>query len=259
MHRISLSLGDYDMKTVIFLAIVLVSGALAGTIHGVANLAIVEPYLDEAIGIENQNLFASGEEENTPQFWVEYNSYRDWQKGGQVLAGAILGTSIGALFGIVYALSRHALPGKNDLRKTLVLAGIMWLTIYLIPFLKYPANPPTVGDGETVVLRAILYLSFIAISGFGAVGFYQVYKRLKQNTKVLAFVGYAAFIGIVFALMPPNPDEVTAPMDLVNGFRVMSVIGVSVFWVSVGVILGVFWHKFRPNSEITTTKKNFSF
>jgi predicted cobalt transporter CbtA len=239
------------MRTVIFLAIVLVSGAIAGTIHGMANLAIVEPYLDEAIGIENQNIFASGEEEDTPQFWVEYNSYRDWQKGGQVLAGAILGTSVGALFGIVYALSRNSLPGKNDLRKTLVLAGIMWLTIYLIPFLKYPANPPTVGDGETVVLRAILYLSFIAISGFGVVGFYQLYKRLKQNTKVLAFAGYAIFIGIVFALMPPNPDEITAPMDLVNGFRAMSVVAVSVFWVSVAVILGSFWHKFRPNSEIS--------
>ena len=237
------------MKTVIFLALVLVSGALAGTIHGIANLAIVEPYLDEAIGIENQNLFASGEEEDTPQFWVEYDAYRDWQKGGQVLAGAILGTSIGALFGIVYALSRNSLKGKNDLQKTLVLAGIMWLTMYLIPFLKYPANPPTVGDGETVVLRAVLYLSFIAISGFGAVGFYQLYKRLKQNTKVLAFAGYAVFIGIVFALMPPNPDEITAPMDLVNGFRAMSVVAISVFWVSVAVILGGLWHKFRPDAE----------
>ncbi len=237
------------MKTIIFLVIVLASGTLAGTIHGVANLVMVEPYLDQAIGIENQNLFASGEEEDTPAFWVEYNSYRDWQKGGQVLAGAILGTSVGALFGIVYALSRHSLPGKNDLKKTFVLAAIMWLSIYLIPFLKYPANPPTVGDGETVVLRAILYLSFITISGFGVVGFYQLYKRLKQNTKILAFAGYAVFIGIVFVLMPPNPDEVTAPMDLVNGFRAMSVIAVSVFWVSIAVILGGFWHKFRPDTE----------
>ena len=239
------------MRTLLFLSIVLVSGALAGTIHGIVNLGIVEPYLDEAIGIENKNLFESGEEEDTPQFWAEYGAYRDWQKGGQVLAGAILGTSIGALFGIIYAFSRHVLPGSNDVKKTFLLAGIMWFTLYLIPFLKYPANPPTVGDGETVVLRAILYLSFIAISGFGAVGFYQVYKRLKQNTKVLAFVGYAAFIGVTFALMPPNPDEVTAPMDLVNEFRIMSVLGVTVFWIVAAVILGTLWHKLRPDSEIS--------
>ena len=48
------------MRTVVFIAIVLVSGALAGFIHGSVNFAIVEPYLDQAIGIENQNLFASG-------------------------------------------------------------------------------------------------------------------------------------------------------------------------------------------------------
>jgi len=236
------------------LAIVLVSGALAGTIHGMANLVIVEPYLDEAIGIENQNLFASGEEKDTPQFWVEYDSYRGWQKGGQILAGTILGTSIGALFGIVYAFARNSLPGNNDIKKALVLAGIMWLTIFLIPFLKYPANPPTVGDPETVVLRAILYLSFIAISGFGAVAFYQLYKKMQSKSKIAALVGYAVFIGLVFALMPPNPDEVTAPMDLVNGFRAMSVVAVSVFWISVAVILGMFWHKFRPDSQISVAK-----
>ena len=237
------------MKTVLFIAIVLVSGCFAGIIHGVVNLAIVEPYLDEAIGIENQNLFASGEEEDTPQFWIEYNSYRYWQKGGQMLAGAILGTSIGALFGIVYAYSRNALPGKNEVKKSYVLAGVMWFTIFLIPFLKYPANPPTVGDTETVVLRSVLYLTFIAISGFGAVGFYQVYKKL-QNKKILAFVGYGIFISVAFALMPPNPDEITAPMDLVNGFRVMSVIAVSTFWVAVAFILGAFWQKFQPHFSI---------
>ena len=150
------------MKTAIFLIIVLISGALAGFIHGTVNFAIVEPYLDQAIGIENQNLFASGEEENTTQFWIEYEGYRMWQKSGQVLAGVILGTSIGALFGLVFAFARNALPGNNDIKKALVLAGIMWFTLYLIPFLKYPANPPTVGDAETVVLRAVLYLSFIA-------------------------------------------------------------------------------------------------
>jgi len=241
------------MKTILFLAIVLFSGALAGTLHGVANLAIVEPYLDTAIGIENQHLFASGEKEDTPAFWVEYNSYRDWQKGGQVLAGAILGTSMGGLFGIVYVLSRNALPQGSDLKKSFTLAAVMWLTIYIIPFLKYPANPPTVGDPETVVLRSILFLSFIALSGFGAVGFYQLYKRL-QSKKIAVFVGYGIFIVVIFALMPPNPDEITASMDLVNGFRAMSVVAVSVFWVSLAIIFGGLWHKFRPDSNATMTE-----
>ena len=238
------------MKTVLFITIVLLSGCFAGIIHGLTNLAIVEPYLDEAIGIENQNLFESGEEENTPQFQAEYEAYRIWQKGGQVLAGAILGTSIGALFGIVFAYSRKILPGENHVKKALVLSGIMWLTIYLIPFLKYPANPPTVGDADTIVLRAILYLSFIAISGFGVVGFYQLSKRLQKGKKIISIIGYAAFISSVFFLMPENPDEVTAPMDLVNGFRIMSVIAVSIFWISIAIILGTFWQKYNPEKQI---------
>jgi len=242
------------MKTATFLAIVLLSGVLAGTIHGVVNLVLVEPYLDQAIGIENQHMFASGKESDTPEFRAEFDSYRYWQKGGQILAGAILGTSIGALFGIVYAYSRNLLPGNTDLKKPFTLAAIMWLTIFFIPFLKYPANPPTVGDPETVVLRSILYLSFIAISGFGTVGFFQMYKKLQSRKKIIAFVGYTIFISIVFLVMPPNPDEVSTSMDLVNGFRTMSVIAVSVFWVSMAAILGIFWHKFRPDSQINLKK-----
>ena len=60
----------------------MISGAFAGLIHGTVNFVLVEPYLDQAIGIENQNLFDSGEEENTPQFWVKYDGYRTWQKSG---------------------------------------------------------------------------------------------------------------------------------------------------------------------------------
>ena len=240
------------MKTALFIAIVLLSGCFAGIIHGFVNMAIVEPYLDEAIGIENQNLFESGEEEDTPQFQAEYESYRIWQKSGQILAGAILGTSMGALFGIVFALSKKVLPGEHHIKKALVLSGIMWLTIYLIPFLKYPANPPTVGDADTVVFRAILYLSFIAISGFGVVGFYQLFKKLQKGKKIVAVIGYAAFISSVFFLMPENPDEVTAPMDLVNGFRIMSVVAVSIFWIAIAVILGAFWQKYNPEKSIET-------
>lgn len=240
------------MKTFLFMIIVVVSGAVAGLIHGGANLVFVEPSLDQAIEIENQHLFASGEEKDTPEFWIQYDGYRTWQKSGQVLAGGILGISIGSLFGIVFALSRNSLPGKTDLKKILILAGIMWVTIYFIPFLKYPANPPTVGDPETVVLRGILYLSFIAISGFGVVGFYKLSQKLKSK-KFIAIVGYAAFIGIAFVVMPENPDQITAPMDLVEHFRIMSAISVSVYWLSLGLILGSLWSHYKPHKEISSS------
>jgi len=125
----------------------------------------------------------------------------------------------------------------------------MWITIYLIPFLKYPANPPTVGDGDTVVLRAILYLSFIVISGISALLFYKLSKKFQNNKKYLGLIGYGIFISIVFFMMPENPDKITAPMNLVTEFRFMSILGVTSFWVSIGIILGLFWKKF-DNTEI---------
>ena len=239
------------MKTGIFILIVLLSGCFAGTIYGTLNLIIVEPYLDDAINIENQNLFSSGEEIDGPQFWVEYYEYRSWQKGGQILAGAILGTSIGSLFGIVYALSKKSLPSRNNIGKTLILAGLMWFTLFVIPFLKYPANPPTVGDGETVVLRGILYLTLIAISGFLAIGFYQIFKRLKAKNRILPILGYGILISIVFFVMPENPDEISTSMELINGFRVVAFLTGTVFWFTLALFLGVFWQKTNPDLSNT--------
>lgn len=241
------------MRASIFILIVVLSGGFAGLIQSAANLAFVEPYLDTAIGLENQHLFSSGEEKDTPEFWVEYQLYREWQKGGQFLAGAILGTAIGALFGIVFAYSKNSIPTNNPIKKTLVLAGIMWCTLYFIPFLKYPANPPTVGDPETIVLRQLLYVGFIAISGSGALLFYKLSKRFKHKKKLYALLGYAVFITAVFVGMPSNPDAITAPMSLVSEFRMMSFVAVTIFWISLGIIFGAMWRQFNHDKPTEKT------
>ena len=49
--------------------------------------------------------------------------------------------------------------------------------------------------------------------------------------------------------MPPNPDEVTAPMDLVNGFRIMSVMAVTTFWIAEAIILGLLWQKYKTKLQ----------
>jgi predicted cobalt transporter CbtA len=93
----------------------------------------------------------------------------------------------------------------------------------------------------------MLYLTFIAISGFGAIGFYQLSKKFQNNKKLVALIGYAVFISAIFFAMPENPDEINAPMNLVNEFRIVSVLGVTSFWVSIGVILGIFWDRLKPH------------
>ncbi|TLX82027.1 MAG: CbtA family protein [Thaumarchaeota archaeon] len=235
------------MKTFLFLGIVLISGFSAGIIHGLVNLAVVEPYLDTAIGIENRNMFASGEAHDTPQFWQEFNNYRMWQKDSSLLTGGMLGLATGALFGLIFAYSRNALPSQNHIKKALVLAGIMWFTIFFIPFLKYPANPPTVGDPNTILFRVSLYVILIALSGLGALGFSRIYKRM-QSKRFVAPIGYAIYISIIFLIMPENPDKITAPIDLVNGFRIVSAATMTMYWVVNAIILGFLWQKFQPHT-----------
>ncbi len=87
------------MKTITFIAITLIAGAIAGLLLAVLNQGIVEPYIDQAINIENQNAIAHGEVIN-PQ---EFNNYRLWHKTGEITAGMTLGVSLGALFGVVFA------------------------------------------------------------------------------------------------------------------------------------------------------------
>jgi len=238
------------MKTLTFLIIVIVSGFLAGLVHSFLNIALVEPYLDTAIGIENQRLFAQGQAQDNPQFWKQFSDYRIWQKQGSIVAGVILGTATGALFGLIFAYSRNVLPGQNDIKKALVLAAMMWAVLYFIPFLKYPANPPTVGEPDTISFRAITYVVFVALSSLGAIGFSRIYKKL-ENRKFLAFLGYAAFISIVFFVMPQNTDPIKIPLELVNGFRTISAVTVTISWITNALILGWLWKKFQPDSVTT--------
>ena len=236
------------MKILSFLAIVLVAGLLAGVIHGLVNIIVVEPYLDNAIGIENQRLFAEGEAKDNPQFWQQFTDYRIWQKQGSIVAGGMLGISTGALFGLVFAYSRHMLPGQTNIKKALVLACIMWTVFFFIPFLKYPANPPTVGDPNTLVFRTVTYILFVALSSLGAFGFSRVYKKM-QSKKFVAFLGYAAFMTILFVVMPPNPDKISISMNLVNGFRIVSALTMTMTWIVNAIILGYLWQRFQPHLE----------
>ena len=60
------------MDSLSFLVVTLISGAIAGTIFGLINLAIVEPYLDRAIEIEIQNTINATEKVNPEEQLVLY-------------------------------------------------------------------------------------------------------------------------------------------------------------------------------------------
>lgn len=243
------------MKTITFLVTSLLSGAIAGTILGLINLVIVEPFIDEAIAVEIRNAI----QEETINL-EDLAEYRIWQKGGEIAGGTILGISFGALFGIIFAYSRSSLlPGlSSNKKKALVLAGIMWFVLFVVPVLKYPANPPAVGDPETIYYREGLYITILAISGFTTLGMFLIYSRKLNNItpkkkKFVVSVVYASIIVSAFLILPSNPDKITVPMNLVQGFRVTSFITMSIFWGLLGIILGSFWDRLKPHETTRLT------
>jgi predicted cobalt transporter CbtA len=238
------------MKAITFIAITLLAGAIAGTIWGAINQIAVEPYIERAIELEMlQNAAQSGQVMNNPS---EFAAYRFWQKGGEIIAGTILGLSIGSLYGIVFAYTRRSISGNNNnKKKALIVAGVMWLVLFLVPALKYPPNPPAVGDPETIYYRQSLYVAFLAISGFSALGLALLYRKMvvassNNTTKMMIILPsalYAAIMAGAYLAMPANPDPINAPIDLVMGFRITSAITISMFWALLGVIFGALWDK----------------
>ena len=239
------------MKTLTFICITLLSGAIAGTLLGLINQVVVEPYIDKAIGIQTQAAI-NAEQIVDP---MQQSTYRTWQKGGEIAAGTIYGISLSALFGVIFAYSRNSilLPGSNNKKKALVLAGIMFFVLFLIPTLKYPANPPGVGNPQTIYYREILYVGFIATSGFTALALTLIHKRFGNNNPwsskkklILLPVIYAIVLVTAYVSFPPNPDKVTMPADLISNFRIAGAFTIGLFWWLLGITLGSFWDRFKP-------------
>ena len=64
---------------------------------------------------------------------------------------------------------------------------------------------------------------------------------------------YVVVISVAFVLFAPNPDKISIPMDLVNSFRVMSGFTMVCFWLVLGVVFGVLWHKYKPHESSKIT------
>jgi hypothetical protein len=239
------------MRTKTFIAITLLAGAIAGTFLSTINQGIVEPLIERAIALENQKAAMGGEIIDPFQF----QNYRIWQKSGEIAAGTILGTSYGALFGIVFAYSRESIPGSSNKIKALILAAIMLVVLYIVPAMKYPPNPPAVGDPETIGVRQSMYVAYLFISGLSALGLAFAYRRLGgfQSKKAIIPAIYTGIMLTAYFTMPSNPDAITAPIDLVISFRIVTGFTISVFWGLLGFILGAFWDKTKPHETARIT------
>jgi predicted cobalt transporter CbtA len=223
------------LRTILTAAIV--AGLLAGLTVAAFHLIFTEPIIDQAIALEEQHAESAGAHE-------EPIVSRRAQKGGLVLGYLLYGLTWALPFGVVYQLAQRWLPLDSRLKQGLLLAFIAYWSVCLLPFLKYPANPPGVGDPATIGYRQALYVGFLALSVAAAatsIGLGRYLAR-SQDTQRGPWIPIGAclvvFSAALYVLMPSNPDEVTLPADLVRNFRALSLLGLTLFWAVLGFLFG---------------------
>lgn len=244
------------MVNLVFLAMVLGCGACAGLVYGTTTLVIVEPYIDQAIEIENMHLFVAGAEQDL-QLRAELEEFRVWQKSGMMLASVILGISAGALFGVLYWVMRKGLPGRSTLQKSMILAIAAWVLLYLVAFTKYPPELPGMGDPATLEMRTMLHLTLVGIVSAGALACYLWYQRVPRH-KVLAIAVFVSFAGTIYLAMPPGPDVEADAIPGLEGFRLASLVASIIFWISLGAITGLVWDRYAGTDQYTLRDKDIT-
>jgi len=210
----------------------LVAGVVAGFVAAVYLATVVQPILGEAIALEERS--GHGHE---PLF----------TRLGQQIGGAIgtlfYGVLVGLILGVVVALTRHRLLG-DDRQRAMRGATASFVCVLLVPFLKYPGNPPGVGDPATVSRRAGLYLVFVALSIISAWSAWRLARTLRargRSREVANLAGVACYIAAVALaalVLPGAGNQVGLPVELVWRFRIASLGGSALLMAVAGVVLG---------------------
>jgi len=174
---------------------------------------------------------------------------RGAQQLGGIAAVLVYGAALGAIFTVAYAALRHRLQAFDDWRAAVAVAAAGFVAVFLLPFLKYPANPPAVGDPDTIGRRTALYLAAVGWSLVATWAGWRAWRSLvakgwaihRAVPATLAVWVILAAVGL--AILPVNPDPVEAPATLIWQFRLATAAGAATFWAVVGMTFG--WLRVR--------------
>jgi hypothetical protein len=221
----------------------LVRGMLVGLAGGVVAFAFAsvfgEPQVQHAIDFEYQLARLHHDPAE-----VELVSRGVQRSIGLLTGTVVLGVALGGLFSLVFAWAYGRIGDLGPRLTAAVLALGAYLTVTLVPFTKYPANPPTIGNPDTIGRRTILFVAMIAISILAAVAAGRIRRTLRPRLEALdaAVVAGVAFLAIVAVaeLVLPAVHETPAgfPADVLWRFRVASLGTTATLWITIGLGFG---------------------
>ncbi|MBI2361664.1 MAG: CbtA family protein [Deltaproteobacteria bacterium] len=210
------------------------AGLIAGALTAAFHFFLTEPVIDRAIAIEGQARAAGKMPVEKPPV------SRSGQRLGLIAGFLLYGAIWGLVLGLLSRFTRGLTPTWSDSARALLLALVLGWSVAIYPFLKYPANPPGVGDPETIGYRQELFLTSIGLALLGAI-LALILKSYLPRTARLAWpitaVIYVAILAAVFAALPMVSEQSHIPAELIREFRALSLVGHLIFW---GVMAGVF-------------------
>ncbi len=219
----------------------MLAGILAALLATFAARIVAEPQIDRAIGYEESHAV------HHPGGGVEEELVgRETQKGaGLLTALALYGAAVGGIFSLVFAYGYGRFGAIGPRSFALLLAGLAFLLVVIVPGIKYPQTPPAVGRHETVGIRTAAYFAMIALSLGSAIVAGRLRGALARNLRgidatLVAAGAYLAMVGIGQFLLPVI-DEVPAdfPATLLWNFRVASIATQFLLWAVIGIVFGL--------------------
>lgn len=221
----------------------LLRGMLVGLVAGILAFAFArvygEPQVDKAIAFEDQQAQAAGE---APE--PELVS-RVTQAGIGLATGVLVyGAALGGLFSLVFSYAYGRLGSLGPRGTSALIALLGFLAVIVVPGLKYPANPPSVGNPETIAYRTELFFIMIVISIAAMVAAVGLAQRLWNqlgawNATIVAGIAFLIVFALVKAALP-DINEVPEKFSAVVlwQFRVASLGIQLVLWTVLGLAFG---------------------
>jgi predicted cobalt transporter CbtA len=233
----------------------LAAGLLAGLLAGLFAFFVGEPLLDRAIAFEEASAGAHGDAHSDSHHAEEEVFSRSTQKVGLFFATGLFGTTVGGVFGLVYALFRGRLAAEGDVRRSLYLTAALFVGAFAIPFLKYPANPPSVGDPSTIGARTAAYFTLVALSLLAVLAAWLAARGLRERgvdalkRRAIVGAGLLLVVSVLFLALPPAAPAEGFPSGLLWGFRLSSFGTQLVFWAGLGALFGLLCERARRRGD----------